>query len=1485
MREGLIDDLLHDGILSRVEPSQELVWVFNEREETRSKLTQRGCSLLREGQLDPQALLRLTGQSPPEGSIAHIFHVYLSSVEALANHQLTTCCKAVLLKPMTWILPVQFSETPQGELDTSLDESQHLVVSLRVQIGANGNLVLLPQIRPAELKPLIHGPSKTLADLIGLEVIIAPSGKQARVVNEPMLGNSQDTDRSAGSNEQSQRHQARARLLQRSKFDAWKSLVLKELRGAGQKPPEQSDPAFSNSWLWIELYHSRRNDNTAENGSKPTIVPWPAVFCFTNPASTEELLPSRLVNPIFTTDQDYQNPLSSAEQWYLGAPHRYEVTTLAQPATTTAARADGDRAGGSEDQDLAASPLYQRNLELAAAGGMYPTPPDGVVPGVSSDAVVPPTNSADPQSDSLDAAESDELRGQQSRESSVGFDVDHFANDNNEDLFGDLDEDMFDGPNVTDADFSFFDDGAGQSFPPTKGDGTDITSVVPLHDVQETTLPGGLATVESPSRSIFDSSLAASAPVVSEIATTPDQIISQESSLPPKVMEEDVDQKLGEAEDDRATFVDGNDHAGIGDVKVAPQITPPLSPFAIKERLLPLPVPASALRAPSDFGPSLRPRTYSNFGAVTFNNDIDSFNAKYGSLGRFGRKLPKGTTNMAAEDDTADDESASMNTRRASIALPRKPKMPWKDVGNRSKKPRSAQSALSLRGPTTSGNKEGFREFASNDGSSDDLTSSEDDAQIPPNTPRKRKRDGRDSVVDLPERGDDELLSEVDEASAVLEHDHCLLDKTSLVASSLVRELETQSPEEGIEQSDGIPQASSRHAISTDDCASLWDIFDFGANDMIAVAQLVQGQGNTLFKPGSAQVKSTAALIERDQSEPSDGRLSEMRGVLRSVFDTVLDGVSECTFPGLASMSMSMTSSNNDQSAKGQPRPIPRRSSSLGGTSAYGQHLFPIGAPFVRMRRADSTWDMMASAIDFWEPLGLEPNSGPKDMTVYAVLVGNDDLVEAVSNYILEIGTVYESCKLGSHTMGTQAQSHGDSDCVVSAPMPSRPTLTSVLSALHAACLVLAEHLIKAVSNDPNNITMIYLVSPFDDPSMIKFVCACFWTIYREFYESDSYEDNHGQRQIVLQILPVGSIALPDVLTISDNATMTRLARAVYDRCPLLEPSRDAMWRIPCAPSIEIVSPLTRKINFMLNDKTPNNLLQEAQTLHLAYNISSDTEWVTAAWTDYTGRQQYSSSFCLSGANEQGLLAEIRNLTRSMMTDKAMWRLFVAKIGSLNDVERKIWRELAGSNVAVTMLDIDICSPIEIIPPGDNGDASIHVTQPGAGFITPATTPQASSSQTVSPDAHGAAPPTPAASEPLADNIPPDPDSHLLDTRDESWALILPFSATRSSSSYRPKRVLASGLLIKRAEQTGQRPLPTLGVDVVETLPPVVQSGQPSWLMPRSAEGVLREVLSGYRGLALLAKLRGLRGAEAGVVPWHVATALNGSESLVGFFG
>ena len=122
--------------------------------------------------------------------------------------------------------------------------------------------------------------------------------------------------------------------------------------------------------------------------------------------------------------------------------------------------------------------------------------------------------------------------------------------------------------------------------------------------------------------------------------------------------------------------------------------------------------------------------------------------------------------------------------------------------------------------------------------------------------------------------------------------------------------------------------------------------------------------------------------------------------------------------------------------------------------------------------------------------------------------------------------------------------------------------------------------------------------------------------------------------------------------------------------------------------------------------------MQEAQVLHLAYAISDDGNWLTAAWTDHTGRHQHSSSFSLRGQTSESIVNVLTERTVSLMPDSANWRLIVARVGYRTKTEHSHWTRLAAVNVAVSVVDVDAAPSLHVYPPSETYPETAQQTTP-----------------------------------------------------------------------------------------------------------------------------------------------------------------------------
>ncbi|KAH0165353.1 hypothetical protein KCU67_g4765, partial [Aureobasidium melanogenum] len=567
---------------------------------------------------------------------------------------------------------------------------------------------------------------------------------------------------------------------------------------------------------------------------------------------------------------------------------------------------------------------------------------------------------------------------------------------------------------------------------------------------------------------------------------------------------------------------------------------------------------------------------------------------------------------------------------------------------------------------------------------------------------------------------------------------------------------------------------------------SIWPVLDFTADDLVDIAQLVAEQ-STFAGVSGFDVRETPTVASSIYSTAQDA--------LRQVFEKAQD----CDFARVGAMAAHHAEQAIAAAAKIQQRPVPRRPP--GNISS----IITIPAPAVHVRRAGQGWELQPTAINFWDTLGLEPAYGPKDVAAFALYPDSGVIGEAVADFLQEIRLAYENRKFGKHYIGGETGEHEDG--LFAYRSHGEPSIVNILQGLQTACNALGDLLHDA---DLEDTIIIYMISPFEDESMSKYLCGCFQAMLIT-YSSDREEPP----PLILQIVPMSRVACPTAMIVPDQAWLNSLAAFIYDRIPL-ESSNDqnSSWPLNLSSSIHLASPPSRKINFALTERTPKNLLEEAQILHVAYAVNADNSWLSAAWTDNTGAHYHKASYCLSNTDGRIILTEVRDTTLSLARDSPH-RIFVARAGVMRDWEKRIWREKPSENWSIALLDVDMSPALQV---GANTDGG-GVLGMGA-FMTPAATPQASTF--TSPEAGDTKPSTPAGETPtqqqeLSSLQQADPDAFLIDNTDETWGVLMPFSCTRSTTLSRP---LASGLLLKRGRSDSLSNLPSLAVDLMDVIPP-----------------------------------------------------------------
>ena len=866
---------------------------------------------------------------------------------------------------------------------------------------------------------------------------------------------------------------------------------------------------------------------------------------------------------------------------------------------------------------------------------------------------------------------------------------------------------------------------------------------------------------------------------------------------------------------------------------------------------MPPPIPASAVAAHQQ----LEHRRSSAFDPMTFRDDIDigrRFSSQYG---------PSTYTPQKRESSSAFD-----------ISLPPKQKKP------RMHKPPRHDS-------------EGLANDSESEEDSYESSSSDSDDDMPPKTPwntKKRKRAdfedlalsgelrrmlGQDETQDgsRESRSEDELLEILEQLLLVHDHEDIDIARASVGDKSL----------------GSLALAPERLGSVEEVVRGLTKL------DLVYIAQLVSEQAVSCI-PSIA--RSLDMLVLDSNNFIATGSAAQ------TIVDQSIEQLLPNAFrPDIAKLALSReppsrTMSTPAATSRGQPRP-PQRSENLGPDIAN------VPPPYVRVQRGNDTYEMLPPALDFWETLSLAPCNGQKDVRAYSVYPINEDLHRLLDTFLSDLGIMYENCKLGSHAHirnvdeGINLDEYEDGLAMVE--LDEDDSLEGAIRAYADACARLGTFLAGVGSQEPERTIVVYIVNPFPHEKAAQYLCACFWVLYTAYRDcTPKAMRNQPRSDIVLQLLPIELVASADGLVVLEAKQFAALAKEVYDRCP---PAPDGDYDLSSAlpnfsaPLFELASPPPKRIGFQLTAEPPSDLLHEGSTLHLAYAISDDRKWLTAAWVDSTGRYQSSVSFCLCGRTFADVVNDLWERTRELLAAREVtWRIFIVANGAADDSYKKCWRRIIGQSrkqpFSVTLLSAQTALDLQISPPSPAAadDSATAGAASGAGFLTPGSTPQATG-MTVSPDTNGnALPPTPAPSDAaLAES---DPDAHLMDVADESWAVLFPASTYPTLSSPAQAGGLAYGALYKRGDSAkhegGNSPgaqLPCLGVSLLWTVQ-VRPNGNVDEGHVKQTEMTLREVLRMFRGLSVLTRARGLAADGTGECwPVHLISAVKGAEALAGY--
>ncbi|KAI7528133.1 hypothetical protein KC331_g15905, partial [Hortaea werneckii] len=445
----------------------------------------------------------------------------------------------------------------------------------------------------------------------------------------------------------------------------WRDAVKSMLRVEGIAVEDHT------AWLPVKL----QGPTSAED----QIFTWPATMCFGQTVKAKSQACEGSWKSLFAASDDphgFSYPLADAEEWFKGAENRLQAADATSTVRDSLAEAQRDHVDAPQGASTIAennigltAPFNQRVVDQQASmAGIYPTPEDNLMPGHTSQQPSSENNALATileQKGQQDAGEHNLAgdTGDQARLSSSSSDPMAFAQ-TNDDLFGDMGGMEFGGDEVDDADFDFFNE---QDEMPTVPDMPVIDEDAEMSELRpdDDDLAVGNADIVPPPQDPVNA------------AKTPDK--ANLDQLHPSAPDPGTDFDQSIQLDERETPAPNS------------AFERPLSPFGIKERLLPPPVPASANLKRDHEGEHRR----SSFGPILFRDGLDLGRKYSDAYGPSNLKLaihvtpqqsapfigmPRKRPDLASAEDAAGDvdsesESSSDESDVSDHRLP--PQLPW----------------------------------------------------------------------------------------------------------------------------------------------------------------------------------------------------------------------------------------------------------------------------------------------------------------------------------------------------------------------------------------------------------------------------------------------------------------------------------------------------------------------------------------------------------------------------------------------------------------------------------------------------------------------------------------------------------------------------------------------------------------------------------------------------------------------------------------
>ncbi|KAL4895078.1 mediator complex subunit 13 C-terminal-domain-containing protein [Aspergillus ambiguus] len=578
----------------------------------------------------PQNASTPTRRPDNYSSLALIYALFVSAVTGALNLQLIRRNNALPLGPRTLFTVVEKDSDENPGIIIRDASSVPCLATLQVQLTAIGKLTVSLQTISQPGLTRLRQPGDGLVSVHalapGTDLWLCPSGTIARLVST-----------SPGAANWSSPHPGSTRNdIMMADPNQWKSSVLDWLKNFGLVPESDDEVSWVMVEVWEPFYSRLAGETWRPNDSSSTIplkrILWPDIYCFRRTKSAVFDDPKWM-------KQDVCDPLDFAQSWHgmqLPKPVPSPDTPFDPQRSSIAPRPDDSSAMTNDVlEGLESLSRASQYPEIQTASLVYPTPPDGAA-GMALNVTAALDTFAD-DSDIGSAVLQHNAKPKPVEQSgnlhpdnvpmdfgpSAGLVVGSGLYDTNEDddLFGDMDERDFGTKGITDADFNFFDE------PGFDNLGGDVPDSAPgLSDLMESTGP----TAETPQ----------------PVEEPPEAPVRAETPVVPQ----DLPQHNGDAASSHLEQLPIQTPAEQNQT-----ISPPLSPIEVKRILFP--------GTNGNVQPSTRKgKSHSYYNPIMFKEDMSHWDQKYGAAGKFGFDF---------QDSRASGDSTNPVYEIPTIGLPR----------------------------------------------------------------------------------------------------------------------------------------------------------------------------------------------------------------------------------------------------------------------------------------------------------------------------------------------------------------------------------------------------------------------------------------------------------------------------------------------------------------------------------------------------------------------------------------------------------------------------------------------------------------------------------------------------------------------------------------------------------------------------------------------------------------------------------------------